>query len=671
MTLARLRDSQSSRCSRVRARSVRIGLIMVATMAFLIATLHAPVIVRTNLQHDDGLFLALGHHIAAGNWLGDYNQFTLIKGPGYPAFLALNSWVGLPVGFSQALLQLGSIALFFRVFARIARMPNLAALGYVFALLAPSPYLQYVLREAIYPSETLLVLGTLLYWLFGNLRPATQLRWALISGLVTGWMLLTREEGIWLVPGIAIPVLYASWLSSQNGSFIPSVLMPLLVMVLVVVTIQGAFCSFNWLAYGRFSGVETNSSPFKDALRVLQSVNAGRRIPYVPVSRKARYAIYTVSPTFRRLKGYLDPTNGKTPWQFGCSIYPQTCGDIAGGWFMWALRDAVASKGYYTSAERADAFYRALTTEVTDACQDHRLQCSPTFTMMPHISSEQWRNLPASLIEGVRLVTEAQAVQLSSESSTGDASSLEAALSFLGNPPTTPLYEAVADRRFHVAGWYRSRSGGWISGLIEQPGVLVPIPRVPSPDLVLAFNDESASTDRFDFTLTCGRSCDLKFVDAGGRAVSVDLARRAGQQFSIPLGEATLNFDLVSSIPDSKANSAPQYRMTEALRHLFSEAYSRFLPWIAGAALLAMFLVVGRAAFTRRLGVIAVTAIAVWALIASRLFLLGLIDISSFRGMQPRLLAPAYILICLAVVLTFAALHASLCGALHRQRGPL
>ena len=26
---------------------------------------------------------------------------------------------------------------------------------------------------------------------------------------------------------------------------------------------------------------------------------------------------------------------------------PAACGEVAGGWFMWALRDAVAKAGYY------------------------------------------------------------------------------------------------------------------------------------------------------------------------------------------------------------------------------------------------------------------------------------------------------------------------------------
>jgi len=46
-------------------------------------------------------------------------------------------------------------------------------------------------------------------------------------------------------------------------------------------------------------------------------------------------------------------------------------------------------------------------------------------------------------------------------------------------------------------------------------------------------------------------------------------------------------------------------------------------------------------------------------MLATRLLLLGIIDISAFPGMITPYLSPAYVLICVAVVLSFAALKAT------------
>lgn len=636
-----------------------------AAVAFLILSTHTPIVIHADYPHDDGLFMALGQQLAGGKWLGTYSQFTLMKGPGYPLFLAINSWLGLPVGLSHAAFQCAAIALFFWVFARLAKMPNLALCGFIFTLWAPAPYLERIMRDTIYPGETLLVLGTLCYALFAELPPKARLAWALVSGLLTGWLVLTREEGVWIAPGIMVIMLYGVWLAWRKHTLAREAFLPLFAMMLAFMVTQGTFSGLNWMAYGRASGVETNSTPFKETLAALQSVEVGPRIPYLPVSRQARFAIYAVSPSFRSLKDYFDPADGKTPWQFGCSLYPATCGDIAGGWFLWALRDAVASKGYYASPSRAAAFYRKLTAEVTQACHDQRLTCSaPAIALLPHISADQWRKLPASLLSGIRQITDAQRPSLDPGLSTGSPRDIEADRAFLGNPVIT-AQQPGADTpalNFHVAGWYRSPTGNWVSGQIEQTdghALIIPISRVASPDLVTAFKDPSASHERFDFEIACGTPCNFSFEGKHGASIPLNLGQLVGQHVHYSLGAATLNIDVISEHSDAPPGSDIRSRVSTAVRSFFSQAFSIFLPWLAAAALLAMLVVAGRALLTRRLDTISVLAAAVWTLLVSRLLLLGIVDISAFPGMITPYLSPAYVLMPIAVVLSFAALKAT------------
>jgi len=46
---------------------------------------------------DDVTFLRLGDSIASRQWLGRYDQYTLIKGPIYPLFIASVHASGLPL----------------------------------------------------------------------------------------------------------------------------------------------------------------------------------------------------------------------------------------------------------------------------------------------------------------------------------------------------------------------------------------------------------------------------------------------------------------------------------------------------------------------------------------------------------------------------------------------
>lgn len=69
---------------------------------YLIIASHAPVSLLVQAKSDDMLFINQGISLAKGEWLGNYNENTLVKGPGYPFFLAMCSWLGVSATFAQA-----------------------------------------------------------------------------------------------------------------------------------------------------------------------------------------------------------------------------------------------------------------------------------------------------------------------------------------------------------------------------------------------------------------------------------------------------------------------------------------------------------------------------------------------------------------------------------------
>lgn len=110
----------------------------------------------------------------------------------------------------------------------------------------------------------------------------------------------------------------------------------------------------------------------------------------VPVPAAARAAIYDHSPAFRELRPALEvPPN--TGWR-SQSCAEGICDDYAGGFFFWALRDAVAAAGYYETPDRAAAFYRQLATEINVACDHGALHCrSGLWGMVPAL---RWQTIP-------------------------------------------------------------------------------------------------------------------------------------------------------------------------------------------------------------------------------------------------------------------------------------
>src|SRR3954471_132435 len=69
---------------RALVHSYIVGLSLIYVLVYV----HTPLSIPFS-PHDDMLFVKLGGYLAEGKWLGPYDQFTLMKGPGYPAFLAI------------------------------------------------------------------------------------------------------------------------------------------------------------------------------------------------------------------------------------------------------------------------------------------------------------------------------------------------------------------------------------------------------------------------------------------------------------------------------------------------------------------------------------------------------------------------------------------------------
>src|ERR1700681_4912126 len=75
-------------------RAAIYAFILGLSAVYVLVYVHTPLAIML-LPHDDTLFVKLGRYLAEGKWLGPFDQSTLMKGPGYPLFLALANWLGI------------------------------------------------------------------------------------------------------------------------------------------------------------------------------------------------------------------------------------------------------------------------------------------------------------------------------------------------------------------------------------------------------------------------------------------------------------------------------------------------------------------------------------------------------------------------------------------------
>ncbi len=345
--------------------------------------------------YDDGLYVNLAVELLAGNWLGNYNNLTLIKGPGYPLWLAFNSLIGTPLLLSQSILYVISSALL--TISLRSTINNKPLLLLLFILLLFNPFIETrVMREGIYPSLFMLVCAGFIGIYSEACESKTRMTaWSALAGFSLLWFWITREEGIWIFPLVLLLILATSrsiHSRSLNDKFSRYfiVFAPVLIAILGISTLA----LINFIYYGKFINIEIKDNPLLSAYGALTRVSHEQYIRYLDVPKEVRYKIYAVSPAFAELKPYLD--EGRSPliesWKkLTCGMYPKTCGDIGGNWMMWAFRDAVFLAGYHTSASQAAKFYEKVAAEVNTACDNGFLSCgSARSSLATPLRRELW-----------------------------------------------------------------------------------------------------------------------------------------------------------------------------------------------------------------------------------------------------------------------------------------
>lgn len=630
--------------SRRRQAWIAASLALCAALCCVVLVSQLPVTIRADAAHDDAWFWLRARAITGGGWLGGYDHSTLIKGAGYPLFLAVVHGLGLSLATAQALLYAAACLLLGHALYRVSGRPWLALLVVVILQWHPAAMAwDRVLRDNISAAQALLVLGCTLQaaWVPRASRRA-RLCWAAAAGLLLGWFWTTREDGLWLLPGLGVLLVAALAWAWRDPPQRRAIALAAGTLAVACLGWLGLVTLANGVKYDAFVLTDVKDAAFSDALGALHGVQAGPVVPFVPVPRQVREAVYGVSPGFARLRPALeDPDNFWT--RPGCSVYPHACGDYAGGWFLWALRDAVHSVGGYASADSAARFYRELSAEVRQACDDGRLQCRrPLFGLMPVVSDAQWRSLPQRLAAASALLAWQDPPAPPMHTDLEHPRSVEM-WHFVGRPR---LAAGAGGLGVRASGWLRDPEGAWLQA--RCGGQRFAIAPRPSPDLVAHFEDPSLAARRFALRLPAGQDCRLERVPGGER---LDLAAVVQTPARFALGDAELYLDVGSELPQA----ARTPRAALQARAMVSRAYALLLPWLAAAGLLAFAWAVGRALLARRAGPWLVLAAAGWGMVLGRALLLALVDLSAFPAINHQYMQPAFALLAMAAIASLAA----------------
>jgi len=335
--------------------------------------------------HDDQLFVNLTHSILGGRWLGNYSQFTLMKGPMYSLFMAGVFLSGIPLFPAQHLLYALACWLVIVGLKPLLRQCWLRALLFAALLFNPITYdgnaSLRVQRQDLLPILVLaIVAGFIALYARRGDRLRALLPWSLLTGISLGAFWLLREEGVWLVPCIillGLAAFFSQWREKTHRS--AGRLVILILPALLWGGMMGTVSLLNYSYYGIFTTCEFRHPDFKAAYGALTRVKPKNWQPYVVVPREVRMRIYAISPSFSELRPYLEGAIGQAWSDMSRDVTHLSVQDhdIAGGWFMWAMRDAVAEAGHCHTGADAMRFYRQVADEINRACDQGLLDGNP------------------------------------------------------------------------------------------------------------------------------------------------------------------------------------------------------------------------------------------------------------------------------------------------------
>ncbi|MEH2380966.1 MAG: hypothetical protein V7K27_19120 [Nostoc sp.] len=368
-------------------------LCLVIAIIKLWLTSHLPIIASYG-EHDNLRYIQMAWEIFNFKAPFYYDQYTLMRPPGYPFFIRLSYILGFSLRFSQEILYLGSGFFFAWSFYQYYKSKLIVFIFLILHIFLPASFLwnRATIQESLYLPLTIFIMSCLIHLFNQPFVSKPFLLWSFNLGLGFAWFYNTRPEGILIVPSIAIlyiPLFINALRPQLNKRIAWQQLQKSILLILIPVVIVTSLISLTtYFKYGVFTVSDLTSPGIKTAYAQLTSIEPEKLRRFVPVQEETRFKVYAVSPSFKKLSTYLEQLGlGKAWFIFGCQAV-KVCDDYAGGWFVWALRDAVAYAGEYKSAPETEAFYQQIASEIKSACISGRLSCNNSIFSISAFSPE-------------------------------------------------------------------------------------------------------------------------------------------------------------------------------------------------------------------------------------------------------------------------------------------
>lgn len=637
-----------------------VALMASAIFLYIFIVTGNPISALTYASHDDALFFRGLENILRGEWLGQYDNLTLAKGPMLSIISAFSSVLGMNAKIFEAFIYLVAAGTLFFI-ARQIGLP-FAAAATLFTFILFNPYLysggNRYHRDFLYSSFAILTVALAIGAISTSNKRAGIFLTAGI-GIFAGFAFLTREEDIWIIATLGTLFVIGALISVLRRGFL-DVLGKWRIVILRAFIASWAFAAIvspviltNHFAYGNATVSEFRSSEFRSAMGALGRVGNIHPSGYVPVPQGSLEEVFRVAPVTAGVKEHWQRVG--TEWSiFGSDLIPAYPTEVAGGWFAWAFRDAAAAAGHHSSASVARDFYAQLAKEVNSACDEGILTCrrqraslAPEFTAerLPSLISASWKALLYTIsMKGGEVIA---------ARSTGEITALMRWNQLIG-PVVIENVMIDPSKEFLIGGWVANMKGyePVITTLTDSPINIINRTTSTGTDVIAHFEElgsKGVGAVRFSMIVKClGEGCALSVITEDGKQQIISLNQLVkGQKGAMMLKPPFVGyFDVVDQDLQTSPSSILSPRRFEDIRLNIASSGVKLLhvivPIFVITATIGMLLYLMRWHQHRCCDWLFVLAAASATAVIGRSVIIAYIDISSWQAISLYYLGPAF-----------------------------
>ena len=358
-------------------------------------TINIPIYIRDNNGADEYLMLSQAESLIKGNYLGTYDYLTLVKGIGFPLFLATAFKIGIS--------YLSLYSIYYSVATLIAMIPLrkivkskfLLLLAFVIILFCPATFdnnVQLVYRNMLIIPQSIILVSSIMMMYFNVNKSNLKLTlWTILTSLTWIFMWHTREDTIWSVPLLAVGFITLLICILINKELFKKKIIKILIILIPFISLFGSIqviSYINYKHYGVYTNNQLNKTNYAKAVNLLMKIKPDQDVEHVTITRNALNKAFAVSPTFSELSYVINSDyDNKNP----LVLAQEDNGEINEDLITWELIGAARIKGYYESAQKAEDFWGKVYDELSKAIDDNKLETRailPSRSLKPYPNEE-------------------------------------------------------------------------------------------------------------------------------------------------------------------------------------------------------------------------------------------------------------------------------------------